>query len=561
MEPQLREAAAVASFYAFLSKKRGYDGHSMKTEYRLAPSARVDLAILDSDQNIAALVEFKTTSSVESSKDERIKQSLRRYIQALPLGSNPRLFAVRYSNAQDINNWEISEYQNERLISIADFPTWFELTTKPRTEHVSQFAWTGEYAEEKRTLAEAVQKARNGITQGGPAKGLIADNDAVSSFVSEVRSQLDLRFTDIGVPHPWRTDEELFLSVTIFEDFLQNELRKRSTAKISLHPRESVNAIESLQKSLHAIVSLESVNRLPSILEYKANGLSVGNAKSPIDILVVVAMDDPELDEVLNVIDFPEHVTSFSKANHAVCWLGTLAGGNATVLAATQNDMGMTNAAVLATKLILHYRPTYVVMTGIAAGMDAKSQQVGDILVPTHTNDLGLGKLEREADFAIFKPKMYQKDVRDHFDRHADVRAATRTPSFMSAIDESLKTAYPKEYKKIIKRPVKIFTGPFGSGGTVVADPQEVGVFKSVNGALIGFDMEAHAIVTAAAECGLQTTPQVMVAKAICDFAGEDKGKDKDAKQRLAARASAQFFRLFFLSYVYGSASVKIGVK
>ena len=148
---------------------------------------------------------------------------------------------------------------------------------------------------------------------------------------------------------------------------------------------------------------------------------------------------------------------------------------------------------------------------------------------------------------------MYQKDMRDHFNRHSDILAAARDPSFMSAIAKALKSAHPKEYTKIIKRPIRIFTGPFGSGGTVVADPAQVGVFKSVNGALIGFDMEAHPIVTATAECGLDITPQVLVAKAICDFAGDDKRKDKVAKQRLAARASAQFFRLFFLSYVYRS--------
>ena len=75
-------------------------------------------------------------------------------------------------------------------------------------------------------------------------------------------------------------------------------------------------------------------------------------------------------------------------------------------------------------------------------------------------------------------------------------------------------------------------------------------VYKSTNTAIIGFDMEAHAVVVGAVESGVSERVQVLVAKSICDFAGKDKKVKKDVKQRLAAYTSAQFFRSFYLKYI-----------
>lgn len=375
-----------------------------------------------------------------------------------------------------------------------------------------------------------------------------------SDLIGEVQSQLRLRFTDLGVPQPWATDEGLFQSLSVFSSHLAEQLRKNESAAGAAFSRAQV-VLNDLHSEIRTVLESPEVVRLLTKPESGDRKTSVSGKERPVDILVITAMCSPELSELLKVIEKQTIIQPFRNSNHAACYQGTLAGTNATVVAATQDDMGMANAAVLTTKLIIHFRPRFVVMTGIAAGINPKKQQVGDILVTTHTYDLALGKLEREADFAVFRPKMHQKDARDHFRYHNGILAAENDTELKETIQALLDASYAAAYKLIVRKPMSIHHGPFGSGGTVIADPEEAGTYKTLNADLIGFDMEAHAVVTAAAECGLDDRPQVLIAKAICDFAGSDKGKNKEEKQLLAARASAEFFRLFFAKYVLDSAT------
>lgn len=554
--PRLEEAAAIRVFSGHLSKTLGYPSSAIKTEYSLAPSAHVDLVVVDSDDVPRAILEFKRGSGTE--RKNYALESLQRYIHALP-NSSARVFSVHYQDSSDVAGMVIQEYlptpDGLKSTTLTQFPKWGDLFSAEIVVAGNQndAGWAGPLATERFRLSRTVDSANRDLATIISRKKSLSSGDRTSALIGEVHSQLRLRFTDLGVPQPWATNEELFQSVSVFEAYLRLELQKTIGSRPETLPLDVRTVLEKLQKELLEILQSEKVEQLFSAQAFNRNEPTEDAARQRIDILVIVAMQDPELNELLKVIDAPKHIKPFSNSSHAVCWQGTLSGSNATVVAATQNDMGMANAAVLTTKLIIHLRPKYVVMTGIAAGMNEKTQQVGDVLVATHTYDLALGKREREEDFAVFKPKMYQKDVRDHFQHHGEVLASTRDSDFKNAIEETAKAVIDTRVcKRIIRKPFSVHPGPFGSGGTVIADQKEVETYKNGNAALIGFDMEAHAVATAVAECGLDERPQVLIAKAICDFAGGDKSKDKDAKQRLAARASAEYFRLFFLNYVFG---------
>ena len=65
------------------------------------------------------------------------------------------------------------------------------------------------------------------------------------------------------------------------------------------------------------------------------------------------------------------------------------------VVTARQSEMGMTAAGVLTMKLIAAFRPKYVIMVGIAAGIahrNAVDQVYGDIVVPNVVWDYSSGK-------------------------------------------------------------------------------------------------------------------------------------------------------------------------
>lgn len=68
------------------------------------------------------------------------------------------------------------------------------------------------------------------------------------------------------------------------------------------------------------------------------------------------------------------------------------------VVAISREQMGMAEAATLTTQMIEKYNPLYVVMTGIAGGVDAEGQKFLDILMPSHIHNWQSGKYKVKID-------------------------------------------------------------------------------------------------------------------------------------------------------------------
>jgi nucleoside phosphorylase len=83
----------------------------------------------------------------------------------------------------------------------------------------------------------------------------------------------------------------------------------------------------------------------------------------------------------------------------------------------------------------------------------------------------------------------------------------------------------------------RLHVGPFASGAAVVARSAIMKEVQSQNRKLVGIDMEAYGLVSAAAELPAPQ-PDFLVLKGVSDFADEEKG---DAYREYAAYVSAQF--------------------
>lgn len=64
------------------------------------------------------------------------------------------------------------------------------------------------------------------------------------------------------------------------------------------------------------------------------------------------------------------------------------------ITAITNNEMGMAEAATLTTDMIALYNPRFVVMTGMAAGIDRNKQRLLDILIPESVYNWQAGKFK-----------------------------------------------------------------------------------------------------------------------------------------------------------------------
>ncbi|WP_437893320.1 phosphorylase family protein [Sorangium sp. So ce124] len=267
------------------------------------------------------------------------------------------------------------------------------------------------------------------------------------------------------------------------------------------------------------------------------------NVIAPADVVIVCAVPDLELDKVKRVIG-----TSWGELEpvpldpqsyyHSI--YKTAKGRQIRVVAAAPNHMGMSASAVLATKMIIRFRPKLVAMVGIAAGVKKKTERgFGDILAAEHTFDYGSGKVEMTGDESkravIFHPDPKPLDV--------DGRLLQRLRNWQSnkghILDEIRRAWNPGPPDSSLK----LHVGPLASGAAVVDAKPPIDEVVEHWRKLIGVEMEAYAVHRACKDT-IEPQPKFLCLKSISDFA-QDK---EDAWRAYAAFTAAEFCYRFLVA-------------
>ena len=203
-----------------------------------------------------------------------------------------------------------------------------------------------------------------------------------------------------------------------------------------------------------------------------------------------------------------------------------------TLIHARQPEMGMTAAAATATKLIYEFRPRYLIMVGIAAGVaeeGSADQMYGDVVVPDIVWNYSAGKFVSPSEAEI---------------------------SFgdLGFLPRSTYLAIPGEIMPFIRQAVDspenechVLIGPMACGSTVVANRKILE--KQVHSQLsttAGLDMESYAVVYSAVHA-TSPKPVPIIVKSVCDFADSKKSDDY---QKFAAFTSCQFAKLLYEKFL-----------
>ncbi|AOJ25497.1 hypothetical protein WJ12_11970 [Burkholderia seminalis] len=253
------------------------------------------------------------------------------------------------------------------------------------------------------------------------------------------------------------------------------------------------------------------------------------------DVAIVTALGTPELDAVLNLNyqwankRFPDDPTGYH--------FGQIprAEGPLTVVAASARRKGMPSSAALAAKMVERFRPRYIVMLGICAGVKGKTE-LGDVIVADPSWDWGSGKLAEKPDGSVvFQAAPYQRPLSSHVSQLA-MELSSR-PEVVAAIRSGWTHSAPAG-----KFSVRV--GPMASGAAVLATDGALDPITAQNRELLGVEMEAYAVM-AAADYARQPAPCALAIKSVCDFADAEKG---DNWQAYAAYTSAAFFNQLFLN-------------
>jgi nucleoside phosphorylase len=275
-------------------------------------------------------------------------------------------------------------------------------------------------------------------------------------------------------------------------------------------------------------------SKLSALVVNVVSAKHVGDAADfETDLVVLTALQTPELDAVLK-IDAGWHPLQQAPGEAFCFHRGTFVNGEQalSVVAASATRMGMPAATVLASQAIGRFRPRYLAMAGIAAGVKG---QFGDVLVADRTWDYGSGKSKTVGRFikrTHFEPDPHQISTDDGL--------LSRIALFRSQRGEFM-SQLVSDWPGNINHLPQIRIGPVASGAAVLENRALIEAIKKGNRKLIGIEMETYGVYLAAA-LAPNPRPVVFSAKAICDFGDSKKGDDMQA---FASFVSASFVLAF----------------
>jgi nucleoside phosphorylase len=263
---------------------------------------------------------------------------------------------------------------------------------------------------------------------------------------------------------------------------------------------------------------------------------SGGGLAHNVELCVVTALVKPELEAVQKI---PWHWSRLEAPNDsAVFYEGEFlkAGSIRKVVAAAAPRVGMTAASVLATKMIFHFRPRYLAMVGIAAGIRGECE-LGDIIAADPGWDWGSGKQQTEASTSVFAAAPHQIGL------NSFIRGKLSAMADDSDVFASIRTQWPGPKPNTI---LQMHIGPMASGAAVLADKAAISMIKQQHRKIIGIEMESYGVLAAADEAPLPQ-PKAFILKSVCDFADEEKGDDFQAYAAYTSASSLQVFVERFL--------------
>lgn len=203
-------------------------------------------------------------------------------------------------------------------------------------------------------------------------------------------------------------------------------------------------------------------------------------------------------------------------------------GAEHTLVHAKIGEMGMTAAAATAMKVIYTFRPRYLIMVGIAAGIvqeKLEDQRYGDVIVPDVVWNYSAGK--------FVSPDM-----------------AKISFGGLGFLPRSSSESIPEEILPYLRKavasednPCHAYIGPMACGSTVVANREliEKQIYSQYQ-RTAGLDMESYAVVYAANHAS-EPRPAPIIVKSVCDFADNTKS---DEYQRFAAYSSCEFAKFLY---------------
>lgn len=281
---------------------------------------------------------------------------------------------------------------------------------------------------------------------------------------------------------------------------------------INLEEKFNNNMIQMLQSSEF---NLKWKDQLKAVIERVDRASATQHTNShDYDVAIITALKEKELDIFLTFnLSWKRHVVNNDSSIYYIGEIINSEGKKLKVVAATADKMGVAVTASLATKVTHLFKPRYLIMLGIAAGLDSKNQNYGDILIAEKTWNYEAGKYISSEDGN--SKHLPEPDI-----LHGDIDLINKLKGLGNSLSNEIYTAYKHPHKPQTLPMIHI--GPVVSGSAVRADGKVVNEILGQHRKAIGLEMETYGLYIAS-QVSANPRPKVISAKSITDFADKEK--------------------------------------
>lgn len=239
------------------------------------------------------------------------------------------------------------------------------------------------------------------------------------------------------------------------------------------------------------------------------------------DVAIVTALEDPELEELLKLAQEP---IKFFLEGHSYYRFSIKNKVNKkiSVVCASAERMGLSWSASLTTRIINKFKPKYIIMTGICAGVDGKTE-LGDIIVGDPVWDWGAGKFSERSGEKVFLPDPHQLPLN---------RKLKEGFKLMSKDVQFMKSLPLNWLDNDITKVPSLKIAPMACGSSVISTQLVVDDINEDHRKLTAIEMESYGVMAASHAYDI---PCVVI-KSVCDFGN---AKKSDGVQKYSSYTSA----------------------
>ena len=380
--------------------------------------------------------------------------------------------------------------------------------------------------------------------QGCDREDIHAAHDAVEAKRAMRAEQYDLLVLDIALPERADSMPRPDGGIRLLQEVLDRPIYHppREVVGLTAFPEVLAAAGPKFAEDLWMVVQYDPASDAwADQLQRKARHILVsrrsgGKLTHDAELCIVTALAKPELEAVQRLpwgwkrLEVPNDGAVFYEGGFSK------EGSIRKVIAAAAPRMGMPAASVLATKMIFHFRPRYLAMVGIAAGIRGECE-LGDIIAVDPGWDWGSGKQQTETGSSVFAAAPHQIGLNSFIRGKLSVMASD------SDVFESIRVQWPGPKPNTV---LQMHIGPMASGAAVLADKSVIPIIKQQHRKIIGIEMESYGVLAAADEAPLPQ-PKAFILKSVCDFADQEKCDNFQAYAAYTSASSLQVFVERFL--------------